>query len=156
MWLYCLSQMSIMTWTHFQLRYIVGTDVDEIVPALRRHLEADGIDRVRIEPPPPTTAAGYKASRTGPDDPWVEWVKGSITQTTNIPRNIILQTDGSIYNDLLTDRLGMPAIWIPHSYTECSHHVPNEHIQTPVSRNALGIMAGLYWDLAENTTPRIA
>ena len=141
---------------HCQLRYIAGTDVDDIVPALRRHLKAHGIDRVRVEPPPPSNAAGYKASRTEPDDPWVEWVKGSIAQSTNVPLAIIPQAGGSICNDLFTDLLGMPAIWVPHSYAGCSQHAPDEHILMPISRSALEIMAGIYWDLGENTPPRIA
>ncbi|MEM8973893.1 MAG: M20 peptidase family dipeptidase, partial [Pseudomonadota bacterium] len=46
-----------------------------------------------------------------------------------------------------------PAIWVPHSYAGCSQHAPDEHILMPVSRNALEIMAGLYWDLGEGGVP---
>ena len=45
--------------------------------------------------------------------------------------------------------MGIPAIWVPHSYSGCSQHAPDEHILLPVCRDALGIMAGLYWDLGE-------
>ncbi|MEM9354804.1 MAG: M20 family metallopeptidase [Pseudomonadota bacterium] len=138
---------------HCQLRYIAGTDSDDIIPALRRHLEAEGIARVTVEPPPPGNAAGFDASRTEPDNPWAEWVKGSITRSTNAPLAIIPQTGGSICNDLFTDLLGIPAIWVPHSYAGCSQHAPDEHILMPVSRNALEIMAGLYWDLGEGGMP---
>ena len=31
----------------------------------------------------------------------------------------------------------------------CSQHAPDEHLLGPVAREALGIMAGLYWDLGE-------
>jgi hypothetical protein len=54
---------------------------------------------------------------------------------------------GSICNDLFTDLLGLPAIWLPHSYTACSQHAPDEHLLMSVSRSALAVMAGLYWDL---------
>lgn len=138
---------------HCQLRYIAGTDKDGIVPALRRHLDAEGFDRVVIEPPPPANAAGFDASRTETDDPWAEWVRSSITRSTNTPLAIIPQTGGSICNDLFTDLLGIPSIWIPHSYAGCSQHAPDEHILMPVSRSALEIMAGLYWDLGEGGTP---
>ncbi|MBU2534028.1 MAG: peptidase dimerization domain-containing protein, partial [Alphaproteobacteria bacterium] len=138
---------------HCQLRFIAGTDDADIIPALERHLAAHGIDRVTVEPPPPANAAGFDASRTEPDDPWAQWVKGAITRSTNAPLAVIPQTGGSICNDLFTDLLGMPSIWIPHSYAGCSQHAPDEHILISVSRSALEIMAGLYWDLGEGNTP---
>ncbi|MFY0612286.1 MAG: M20 family metallopeptidase [Hyphomicrobiaceae bacterium] len=138
---------------HCQLRYIAGTDADDIMPALERHFAEHGLDRVTVEPPPPANAAGFDASRTEPDHPWAEWVKGSMTRSTNAPLAVIPQTGGSICNDLFTDLLGMPSIWIPHSYAGCSQHAPDEHIIMPVSRSALEIMAGLYWDLGEGDTP---
>jgi acetylornithine deacetylase/succinyl-diaminopimelate desuccinylase-like protein len=140
---------------HCQLRYIAGTDEDDIIPALSRHLEAHSVTRVRVEPPPPSNAAGFKASRTEPDNPWAEWVKSSVARSTNQPLAVVPQTGGSICNDLFTDLLGMPAIWVPHSYAGCSQHAPDEHILMPVSRSALKIMAGLYWDLGEKPVPPI-
>ncbi len=38
---------------------------------------------------------------------------------------------------------------MPHSYPGCSQHAPNEHILLSVTEEALGIMAGLFWDLGE-------
>jgi acetylornithine deacetylase/succinyl-diaminopimelate desuccinylase-like protein len=137
---------------HCQLRYIAGTDSDNIVPNLRSHLNEHGFEHVRIDPPPPENNAGFHASRTEPDHPWAQWVKGSLTRSTNAPLAVIPQTGGSICNDLFTDLLGIPAIWIPHSYAGCSQHAPDEHILMPVSRNALEIMAGLYWDIGDETT----
>ena len=43
---------------------------------------------------------------------------------------------------------------MPHSYPGCSQHAPNEHFPVALAREALGIMAGLYWDLGEPGTPR--
>jgi acetylornithine deacetylase/succinyl-diaminopimelate desuccinylase-like protein len=137
---------------HCQLRYIAGTDKDNIIPALRSHLAEHGFDRVRVEPPPAGNAAGFDASRTEPDHPWAKWVKGSLTRSTNVPLAVVPQTGGSICNDLFTDLLGIPAIWIPHSYAGCSQHAPDEHILMPVSRSALEMMAGLYWDLGDETS----
>ena len=45
--------------------------------------------------------------------------------------------------------LGLPTIWVPHSYPGCSQHAPDEHILLSVTEEALGIMAGLFWDLGE-------
>lgn len=75
--------------------------------------------------------------------------KAHVEQSTEEVVEIIPQTGGSICNDLFADLLGIPAIWIPHSYAGCAQHAPDEHILMPISRNALEIMAGLYWDLGD-------
>jgi hypothetical protein len=43
--------------------------------------------------------------------------------------------------------LGLPTIWVPHSYPACSQHAPNEHMLASVAREGLQIMTGLFWDL---------
>jgi len=40
-------------------------------------------------------------------------------------------------------------VWIPHSYAACQQHAPDEHLLAPVAREALQLMAGLFWDLGE-------
>ncbi len=40
-----------------------------------------------------------------------------------------------------------------HSYAACSQHAPNEHILLSEVRDAIQLMAGLYWDLGEPGTP---
>lgn len=138
---------------HCQLRYIAGTDVGGVLPALERHLAAQGHSRVAVVPPPPENGAGFAASRTEPDQPWAAWVRESVARTSGAAPAVLPQMGGSICNDLFTDLLGIPAIWLPHSYTGCSQHAPDEHILMPTCRDALGIMAGLYWDLGEAGTP---
>ena len=44
---------------------------------------------------------------------------------------------------MFSDTLGLPTVWIPHSYAACSQHAPNEHLLAPVARDALRIMTGL-------------
>jgi hypothetical protein len=56
-------------------------------------------------------------------------------------------------NDVFADDLGLPTVWVPHSYTGCNQHAPNEHMLVPVAREALRLMAGLFWDLGEPGTP---
>ena len=58
-----------------------------------------------------------------------------------------------ICNDLFSDLLGLPTIWVPHSYGACSQHAPNEHILLSEARDAIQLMAGVYWDLGEPGTP---
>ena len=132
-----------------QLRYIAGTDSEDILPALRRHLDAAGFSKVEVRKAGAENAAGFAASRTEPDNAWALFVRRSVERTAGQPPAVIPQMGGSICNDLFTDLLGLPAIWIPHSYAGCSQHAPDEHIVLPVCGSALEIMAGLYWDLGE-------
>ena len=48
----------------------------------------------------------------------------------------------------------MPTIWIPHSYTSCLQHAPNEHILESITQSSLKMMAGIFWDLGEAGTPK--
>ena len=139
---------------HCQLRYIAGTDVDDILPALRRHLEAHGITKVQVNPPPPENAGGFSASRTELEDPWAGWARAAIARASGKEPAVIPQMGGSICNEVFTDILGIPAIWIQHSYRGCSQHAPDEHVLLPMCREALGIMAGLYWDLGDPEVAR--
>jgi acetylornithine deacetylase/succinyl-diaminopimelate desuccinylase-like protein len=140
-----------------QLRFIAGTNVADIVPALERHLKAKGHDLVKVMPPPPVNDGAFPATRTEPDHPWAEFARASIQRTSNAKPAIIPSMGGSICNDIFTDDLGLPTVWIPHSYASCSQHWPDEHILMPLSRNALEVMAGVYWDLGEGTgVPKIA
>jgi hypothetical protein len=57
---------------------------------------------------------------------------------------------GSLPNDIFANTLGLPTLWVPHSYPACAQHAPNEHLLAPVAREGLAIMAGLFWDLGES------
>lgn len=141
-------------WAHCQLRYVVGTDRENIIPALKKHLAKHGFDQVQVLPPHPANTGGFIASQTDMDHPWSKWVRNSIEQTTGEQPAVIPSMGGSIGNDIFTDILGLPAIWVPHSYAACSQHAPDEHVLASVSRNALELMTGLYWDLGGGTTPK--
>lgn len=136
-----------------QIRFVAGSDRDGFLPALRRHLDAQGFEAVEILPPPPENAVDFAASATPPDDPWVAWAAASMAETAGKPPAVVPSLGGSICNDLFNVTLGLPTIWVPHSYSACSQHAPNEHILLPQFRQALGIMAGIYWDLGEAGTP---
>ncbi|MDH3581081.1 MAG: M20 family metallopeptidase [Hyphomicrobiales bacterium] len=138
---------------HCQLRFVVGTDEEDILPALRRHLEAHGFDDVQVELPPAANAIRFAASRTDVDHPWAKWVCASVERSTGKPPAVIPSMGGSIGNDIFTDILGLPTIWIPHSYAACSQHAPDEHILASGFRSGMEIMTGLYWDLGEDGTP---
>ncbi len=134
-----------------QLRYVVGTNVDEVLPALRRHLDTMNFKNVEIVALP--EVARFEATRTDVDHPWAQWVLRSFAETTNAPSAVIPSSGGGVPNHLFQSGLGMPTIWIPHSYPGCQQHAPDEHILLPVAKSALRLMAGLYWDLGTQLPP---
>jgi acetylornithine deacetylase/succinyl-diaminopimelate desuccinylase-like protein len=137
-------------WARGQLRYVVGVDPDEVLPALRRHLDRHGFRMVQI-------AKGrdeiFRATRLDPDHPWVTWTANSIAATTGAKPAVLPNSGGSLPNDIFSEGLGLPTIWIPHSYLGCSQHAPNEHLPLAMVREGLQLMAGLYWDLGEPGVP---
>ena len=127
-----------------QLRFVVGTQSDQVVDAVRTHLHGNGFPMVEV-----SATQSFAASRTDFDSPWIKWVADSIRQTTGKPPAVLPNFGGSLPNDVFSDLLGLPTIWVPHSYPGCSQHAPDEHILVSVTEQALGIMAGLFWDLGE-------
>ncbi len=133
---------------HCQLRFVVGTDWRNAERHLRAHLDAAGFSSVRAD-----VLRGSPATRLLPDHPWVEWTLASIAKTTGKDVVVLPNLGGTLPNDVFADVLGLPTVWIPHSYPGCSQHAPNEHLLAPVAREALQIMTGVWWDLGERTTP---
>ena len=133
-----------------QLRFVVGIDSDDILGALRRHLDRHGFTYVQI-------TAGrdevFKATRIDPDDAWVTWAAHSLQATTQKLPAILPNLGGSLPNDIFTDVLGLKTVWVPHSYPGCSQHAPNEHLPPELLREALQVMTGLYWDLGSGDSP---
>ena len=127
-----------------QLRYVVGTDPEQVVPALRRHLDAHGFEAVQITL---QDRAFFSATRLDPDHPWAAFVGQSIRTTSGGALHVLPNLAGSLPNDSFTDILNVPTIWVPHSYRGCSQHAPNEHVLKPLCRDALRVMAGLFWDV---------
>lgn len=129
-----------------QLRFVVGTDPEAILPSLRAHLDKFGFQMVKIDT---ETGALFQATRLSTDHPLLHFVAESLEATSGNFPHILPNLAGSLPNDCFADILGLPTIWIPHSYAGCSQHAPNEHLLKSVSQDALRCMAGLYWDLAD-------
>lgn len=129
-----------------QLRFVVGIDPREILPALRRHLDRLGFERVSIKASREECLA---ATRLDPEHPWVQWAIASLQRTTGKKPAVLPNLGGSLPNDVFAETLGLPTVWVPHSYASCSQHAPNEHLLAPVAREALRIMTGLFWDLGQ-------
>lgn len=129
---------------HCQIRFVVGPDPERFLPALREHLCAAGFDDVQVIS---SETPLFVATRTDPDHPWVRKVVDSIGATTNKTVAVLPNLGGSLPNDVFTDIVDLPTVWVPHSYPGCSQHAPDEHLPAAVLREALLVMTGLYWDL---------
>jgi len=136
---------------HCQIRYTVDVDPATFVPALRRHLDAHGFDKVAVVP---AREGSFTATRLDPRHPAAQWAADSIARTTGKKPARLPNIGGSLPNDCFADVLGMPTLWVPHSYAGCSQHAPNEHALAPVLREGLEMMTGLYWDLGETPPAR--
>jgi len=136
-----------------QIRFTADADPQAFLPALRRHLDAHGFQAVRIEP---VARNGFAAWRTDPDDPWVDWTLRSLERTLGYPPNLVPNAAGSLPSELFGRQLAVPVIWIPHSYGGCKQHGPDEHLLAPLTREALAVMAGLFWDFGDGATPYLA
>jgi acetylornithine deacetylase/succinyl-diaminopimelate desuccinylase-like protein len=133
-----------------QIRYVAGTDPRQLLPTLRRHLDAHGFSPVTLSP---RREEYFSATRLDPENPWVRWAAGSIEETTGERPTILPNIGGTLPNEVFAEILGMPTLWVPHSYTACSQHAPDEHLLAPIAREGLRVMAGLFWDLGEQGAP---
>ena len=132
------------------LRYVVGTDISKLMPLLRAHLDKHGFNDITIT----SERDMMPATRLDPDHPWAKWAIKSLSKTAGDGIAVIPNLGGALPNDVFADLLGLPTIWVPHSYAGCSQHAPNEHILESISKSALRLMTGLWWDLGEGNTPR--
>ena len=128
---------------HCQIRYVVGSDSAHFLVHVREHLDAHGYTDVEV------TQSGelMEATRLDPDNPWVRWALASIERSTGKVPALLPNLGGTLPNDVFADVLGMPTLWVPHSYPACAQHAPNEHMLGSVARESLQLMAGLFWDL---------
>ena len=133
------------------LRYVVGTDVRDIAGAVRAHLAAHGFAGIEVTEP-----VVMAATRLDPDNAWVRFTLASMERSTGKQPALLPNLGGSLPNDVFADTLGLPTVWVPHSYAACSQHAPDEHVLAPVMREGLTLMTGLFWDLGEQaaTLPR--
>jgi acetylornithine deacetylase/succinyl-diaminopimelate desuccinylase-like protein len=127
-----------------QLRFVVGTDAARIREHVVAHLAARGFGDIAISEP-----VVMAATRLDPDHDWVRFALASIERTMGMRAAVLPNLGGALPNDVFADILGLPTVWIPHSYPACSQHAPDEHLLASVAREALQLMAGLFWDIAD-------
>ena len=127
-----------------QLRFVVGTDWRALRTHVAEHLRQGGFHDVEVR-----VGMQAGATRLSPDNPWVRWAAASLERTTGKRPALLPNLGGSLPNDIFADQLGLPTLWVPHSYPACAQHAPNEHLLGSVAREGLAIMAGLFWDLGD-------
>ena len=134
---------------HCQIRYTVDSDPAGFEAALRTHLDEHGFPEVRIE----NAYVRMAASRTDPGHPWVNWTAGSMEKSLGKRVQVIPNSSGGLPGDVFVDFLGVPLVWIPHSYNGCKQHGPDEHLLIGPAREGLAAYTGIWWDLGEGDTP---
>lgn len=132
-----------------QLRFTADIEPQDVLPALRAHLDASGFADVALELGRPSMV---RATRLDPEDPWVLRAARSMEQTMGAPPVVLPNFGGTLPNDVFADVLGMKTLWVPHSYPGCSQHAPNEHVPRHIFEEGLAIMTGLYFDLGDGTS----
>ena len=130
-----------------QLRFVVGTDANKVITSLRDHLDQNGFNDIKIIT---ENAINFEASRTNLNNIWLEKVEHILEKFHRGKIHVIPNLAGSLPNNCFTDILGIPTIWIPHSYKECSQHAPNEHVPIELLQNSLLLMTDLYWNLGSD------
>ncbi len=98
---------------------MVGTGADDILPALRRQFGREGFGAVEV------------------------------SQSEVLLGATRLDPGGSLPDDVFADVLGVPTLWIPHSYLGCNQHAPDERVLVLLIREGLAMMTGIFWDVGE-------
>ena len=127
-----------------QLRFVVGTDWENLVAHVQAHLHASGFDDVQVD-----FLRGSPATRLDPQSPLVAWALESLAVSSNKKPALLPNLGGSLPNEVFSDILGLPTLWVPHSYPACGQHGVNEHMLKSVAREGLQIMTRLLWQLGE-------
>jgi acetylornithine deacetylase/succinyl-diaminopimelate desuccinylase-like protein len=130
---------------HCQIRYTVDSDTERFAPAIRAALDEAGLSLVTIE----NAGVRMAASRTDPANPWVRFAADSLARTLGKRVQVIPNAAGGLPGDVFVDHLGVPLVWVPHSYSGCKQHGPDEHLLAANAREAIMGFAGLWWDCGE-------
>lgn len=134
-----------------QLRFVVGTDWQQLAQHITAHLRQHGFDNVEVE-----VIRGTPATRLDPGNPLVDWALTLMQQTSGKKPALLPNLGGSLPNEVFSDILGLPTLWIPHSYPACGQHAVDEHMLKSIAREGLQMMTALFWDLGERGGELIA
>jgi acetylornithine deacetylase/succinyl-diaminopimelate desuccinylase-like protein len=136
---------------HCQIRFTADRDPRRFVGEIRKHLADHGFDQVQVSEP---SRELMDATRLDPDHPAVRWAVASIERSIGQRPAVLPNLGGSLPNNVFTDVIGVPTLWVPHSYASCGQHAPDEHALEPIIVEGLAAMTGLFWDMGE-APPRL-
>ena len=129
---------------HMQLRFVVGTNWTAIEDIVRQHLDEAGYPDVQVR-----LVRGSPATRLDPASPWVSWAKDAVKDVMGEEPAVVPNLGGTVPNDVFSDILGLPTVWIPHSYPGCKQHAANEHLPLTIVEQGLAMMVSVFWELGE-------
>ncbi len=127
-----------------QLRFVVGSQAGRIRELVLAHLADNGFEGISCTEP-----VVMQATRLDPDNAWVRLALQSLEHSTGIKPALLPNLGGSLPNDVFACILGLPTVWLPHSYPACSQHAPDEHVLPALLRQGLGMTAALLWRVGE-------
>ncbi|MBP6898852.1 MAG: M20 family metallopeptidase [Burkholderiaceae bacterium] len=127
-----------------QLRFVVGTDAQRMRQHIAEALASAGFGDIELSHP-----VIMGATRLDPDNAWVRLALDALQRATGTKPALLPNLGGSLPNDVFADTLGLPTVWVPHSYPACSQHAPNEHVLSGLMREGLAITTTLLAAVAE-------
>ena len=122
-----------------QLRFVVGTDAGSIRRHLLARLDEQGYGGLITVSEPVV----MQATRLDPDNAWVRLAMAALESATGLRPALWPNLGGSLPNDVFAAILGLPTVWVPHSYPACSQHAPDEHVLADLMREGLAMSAAL-------------
>jgi acetylornithine deacetylase/succinyl-diaminopimelate desuccinylase-like protein len=105
-------------------RLVPDQEPEDVLKALRTHLDAEGFADVQIE-----FLGGEAPARTDPDDPFIKLVCDSAPDVYGKPMKLIPLSGGSGPNSPFVHELGLPIATAGLGYPDTRTHAPNENIR---------------------------
>ena len=90
-----------------QIRYTVDVHPNDLIPALRKHLDSHGFSSVRVQP---WDKGFYAATRLDPEHPYACWASASIECTTGRKPAMLPNLGGSLPNGFHGCPLSLPLL----------------------------------------------
>lgn len=128
-----------------QLRFVVGTDAARVGEHLEAHLGSRGFGDVGVR-----VGESMAATRLDPDDDWVRFVVDTIAEVTGRTPALLPNLGGSLPNDVFAEVLGLPTVWVPHSYPACRQHAPDEHVLADLVLEGLRMTTAVFWEIGDH------
>jgi acetylornithine deacetylase/succinyl-diaminopimelate desuccinylase-like protein len=105
-------------------RLVPDQEPEEVLAALRDHLDDEGFEDVQIN-----FLGGESPARTDPDDPFVKLVCDTALEVYAKPMKLIPLSGGSGPNGPFVHDLGLPVVTAGLGYPDSRSHSPNENIR---------------------------